>query len=100
MDQNGREVAGTRTRGKTDCGEVANAQTYEHDFNLDVARHGLQFGPFHAAYKHTHKALFMWKPRGPLHHNSLQGLVPHSCVQSHLHSKALLVSVRKVFQDK
>lgn len=32
VDQNGGEVAGTRTRGKTDCGEFANAQTYEDDF--------------------------------------------------------------------
>lgn len=55
VDQNGGEVAGTRTRGKTDCGEVANARTDKCNFNLEVLKYAQQFGPLqHTPHTHTH----------------------------------------------
>lgn len=110
VDQNGGEVAGSRIRGKPDCGKSRRFQLSIHRnslwaWKLDVTtkkKLKMSAGPLlHSTPTCIlHKASFMLKDWGPLQHNSLQGPVPHSCVRSNLHSKAPLVAVRKVFQDK
>lgn len=108
VDQNGGEVAGSRIRGKPDCGKSHKFQLSVYmnriwTWKLNLAKTKISncllwIGP---ALHNTptcivHKASFMLKEWGPLQHNSLQGLVTHSCVRSHLHSKALLVAVRSL----
>lgn len=59
VDQNGGEVAGTRVRGKTDCGEVADLQ--KRHFTIFTCKMCCSSDHKHPPNTHTHadKASFM-----------------------------------------
>lgn len=88
VDQNGGEVAGSRIRGKPDCGESGSGRVLLLFFCIRIRPEVKSC----TAKRERAAQGSLYAGGGPLRHNSAQGPVAHSCVPSHLHSKGARLS--------